>query len=189
MIKALTLVGVLLAGLPAGAQAVSERGVELMKLIAANNCEITGPTDDVFIAGGFEPSSELPRLFNELEALGLLQFGLDVVSMDVDTCAQVRGEVLPDHIAGSPTGGQEALSEDRIAAFVAVFQAHECVLATKGEGAISEDELMALFAEAGFVGRDVQTFASALIESGRASVDVATDAVTILPPLCGKAME
>lgn len=185
MIKALTLLGVLLLGLPVAAQAVSERGVELLKLVAANNCAIAGPTDDVFIAGGFESSSELMRLFSELEALGLLQIGLDEVSMDLGVCAQVRNEVLP----GQNAGGQETLSEDRIAAFVAVFQAHDCVLATRGEGAITQDELMALFAEAGFVGRDVPTYATALIESGRATVDKAIDAVTILPPLCGEAME
>jgi len=89
-------------------------------------------------------------------------------------------------LAAVPAGAQQAETPlPRLDAFVAVFKAHECVLATKGEGAIPQDELMALFAEAGFVGGDVPTYATALIESGRATVDEATDAVTILPPLCG----
>ncbi len=72
----------------------------------------------------------------------------------------------------------------RLDEFVAVFQAHNCVLATKGEGALAQDELFGLFADVGFSRADVPVYASTLIRSGRAVADDATDGVTVLPPLC-----
>lgn len=75
-------------------------------------------------------------------------------------------------------------ADARLDEFVAVFQAHNCVLATKGEDGIPEKELMALFAHAGFSEEDVAYYASSLLENEQASVERETDAVTILSPLC-----
>ncbi len=89
-------------------------------------------------------------------------------------------------LAATPVFAQESADAGlaRMDEFVAVFAAHNCVLATKGENAIPEDDLMALFAHAGFSESDVGRFATALLESEQATVERETDAVTILPPLC-----
>ena len=86
-------------------------------------------------------------------------------------------------LAAMPAFAQESASA-QLAAFVAVFKANDCVLATKGENAIPEATLMAMFAEVGIGDQQVAGLATGLLESGQATVDEATDAVTILPPLC-----
>lgn len=89
-------------------------------------------------------------------------------------------------LAATPVFAQESADAglERMDAFIAVFQTLNCTLATRGENAIPESELLAMFAEVGFVGDDVPAYATALIESGRAEVDLETDGVTVLPPLC-----
>ncbi len=89
-------------------------------------------------------------------------------------------------LAATPVFAQESADAGlaRMGEFVAVFQALDCTLATRGKNAIPESELFAMFADAGFVGDDVPRYADALIGSGRAEVDLDTDGVTVLPPLC-----
>lgn len=68
--------------------------------------------------------------------------------------------------------------------FVNVFRAHNCVLATRGESAIPEAEMMGMFAEIGIGEELIAELAAKLLDSGQATVELETDAVTILPPLC-----
>ncbi len=91
--------------------------------------------------------------------------------------------LVPVMLAAMPAFAQESASA-QLAAFVSVFKAHDCVLATKGENAIPEPELMEMFAAVGIGEQQVAGLATGLLESGQATVDEATDAVTVLAPLC-----
>lgn len=86
-------------------------------------------------------------------------------------------------LAATPVFAQES-ADARMAAFVAVFQANNCTLATRGENAISEEKLMSLFANAGIDEEQIPDLAQSLLDNGQASVELETDAFTVLPPLC-----
>ncbi len=86
-------------------------------------------------------------------------------------------------LAATPVVAQES-ADPQLDEFVGVFRAHNCVLATRGEDAIPEPELMAMFAEVGIDEDKVAELATELLDSERATVDLETDAVTVLPPLC-----
>jgi len=98
----------------------------------------------------------------------------------------IKALTLVGVLAAMPVFAQESADAGlaRMDEFVAVFAAHNCVLATKGENGIPEEDLMALFAHAGFSEADIGRFATALLDSEQATVERETEAVTILPPLC-----
>ncbi|NOR61763.1 MAG: hypothetical protein GQ535_04610 [Rhodobacteraceae bacterium] len=86
-------------------------------------------------------------------------------------------------VAATPVGAQDSANA-QLNDFVGVFRAHNCVLATRGENAIPEAELMGMFADVGIDEQMVAELASGLLDSGQATVELETDAVTVLPPLC-----
>ena len=96
--------------------------------------------------------------------------------------------IKPLALAGLFLGATPVAAQDAVDAqlddFVGVFSAHNCVLATRGENAIPEAELMQMFADVGIGEDKVAELATLLLDSGRATVELETDAVTVLPPLC-----
>ena len=86
-------------------------------------------------------------------------------------------------LVATPVASQDA-SDAQLDDFVGVFRAHNCVLATRGENAIPEDDLMAMFAAVGIDKDRVAELATLLLDSELATVELETDAVTVLPPLC-----
>jgi DNA-binding transcriptional regulator PaaX len=163
-----------------GAQGVSARAAELIGVIAKNGCSINeAEMNELFPANGFERTEVRPML-REFVSQGILEAIGERLFLRGENCETPK--LSEEALAGAMR--LDADLDILLTNFVGVFAAHGCVLATRGENAIPSAELMAMFAGVGIGESQVAELATSLLDSGRATVELETDAVTILPPLC-----